>query len=178
MRLKINLATRTYIDAHRLNAAVAAIVVLLLLGLFFSVRAVATTGGEIRLAGTELALLQGKGTGKGKVEEKEYQALLARIGAANAIIARKSYDWLQLLDRLEGVVPDGVAMTAIEPEPKGNSLKLTGVARSFAELRRFMETLEDARFLTDVYLNANAETKVGESQRGMTFSITCRVVPQ
>lgn len=176
MRLKINLATRTYIDSTRLNVAVSFIVVLLLLALFFAIRAVATSAGEIRLARNELAKLEGKG--KGKVGEKEYQDLLARIGVANAIIARKSYDWLRLLDNLEGAVPDGVAMTALEPEPGGNGLRLSGVARSFTELRRFMESLEEAKFLSDVYLNANAETKVGESQRGMTFSITCKVVPQ
>ena len=178
MRLKINLATRTYIDSTRLNVAVSFIVVLLLLALFFAIRAVATSAGEIRLARNELAKLEGKGKGKGKVGEKEYQDLLVRIGVANAIIARKSYDWLRLLDNLEGAVPDGVAMTALEPEPGGNGLRLSGVARSFTELRRFMESLEEAKFLSDVYLNANAETKVGESQRGMTFSITCKVVPQ
>ena len=178
MRLKINLATRTYIDSARLNVVVGVIIAFLVLALIFTVRTVATTAGEIQLTSSELALLQGKGSGKGKVEEKEYQSLLAKVSAANTIIARKTYNWLQLLDNLEGVVPDGVAMTAIEPEQKGNGLRLSGVARSFAELRRFMETLEDARFVTDVYLNANAETKVGESQRGMTFAITCKVVPQ
>ncbi len=174
MRLKINLATRTYIDATRLNVTMGVIAVLLLLGAFLSIRAIATTAGENRLVRDELTTLQGKG--KGKVGEKDYQALLTKIRAANAIIARKSYDWLQLLDRLEGVVPDGVAMTALEPEPKGNGLKLSGVARSFGELRRFMESLEDAKFLTDVYLNANTETKVGQSQRGIGFTITCKVV--
>ena len=178
MRLKINLATRTYIDATRFNTGVGVIVILLLLGLFFSVRAIAITAGEMKQVRDELALLQGKQSGKGKVEEKDYQALLARIGSANAIIARKTYNWLQLFDNLEGVVPDGVAMTAIEPDQKGSGLRLAGVARSFTELRRFMEALEDARFLSDVYLNANAETKVGENQRGMTFTITCKVVRQ
>jgi type IV pilus assembly protein PilN len=116
-----------------------------------------------------------EGKGRGRVGEKEYQNLLARIRFANAVIAQKSFNWLQLLDRLESVVPDGVAMTSIEPDLKGGGVKLAGVARSFAELRRFAENLEGSKFFTEVYLLGNAERKISESQKGMNFTITCKV---
>lgn len=173
MQLKINLATRTYVDTGKANGALAIACFFLFLGLFFSIKAIATNAGEMKLVQQNVATLEQKE--KGKVGEKEYQALLARIGAANTIIARKSYNWLQLLDRLETVVPDGVAMTSIQPDPKGRELKLAGVARNFADMRRFMENLEETQFFTDVYLLSNSESKVGASQKGMSFTITCKV---
>ncbi len=173
MQLKINLATRTYVDSAKVNGALAVVGFLLVLGLFFNIKTIATNAGEMKRIRQEVTILEEKE--KGKVGEKEYQALLARIGVANAIIARKSYNWLQLLDRLETIVPDGIAMTSIQPDPKGGELKLTGVGRNFADMRRFMENLEATKFFTDVYLLSNSESKVGSSQKGMSFSISCKV---
>jgi type IV pilus assembly protein PilN len=173
MRLNINLATRTYIDSARLNIALLMIALVLLGSLFFNVRAVASKAGEIDRVTHELSALSGKS--KGEVAEKDFQALLGQINAANSIITRKTYNWLTLLDKLETVVPDGVSITSIQPETKNAGVKLNGVAGNFSGLRRFVENLEETKYFTDVYLLAQSDTKVGESQSGMTFNITCKV---
>ena len=173
MDLKINLATRSYINTRQLNLSIVVLSGLLLVGMMYFVSDIATKTGEMQRIGSEVESLEG--INKGKVNAKEYQNLLARIAFANGLIARKSYNWLMLLDRLETVVPDGVAITSIQPEQGGAKLKLTGVATSFAGIRRFMENLEDAKFINEVYLLGQSETKVSESQKGTTFSITCKV---
>lgn len=175
MLFKINLATRQYINTRQLNLGIGALFILLICLLLLAIRAVATNSGEMERISRELAQLQQTlGTAKA-VPDKEYQALLARIQFANGIIATKSYNWLLLLDRLEDVVPDNMALAAIEPDIKEGGLKLGGAARSFSNLRRFMENLEASKFFSDIYLTSQAETKVSEKQKGINFTITCKV---
>ena len=173
MRQKINLATRIYVDNRRVNLAMVLTCVILLLCLAFSVNNILADNQEMEKVARETASLEGKS--RGNVGEKEYKGLLAKVGAANAIIAAKNYNWLTLLDKLEMVVPDGVALTAIQPELKTESLKVNGVAASFVALRRFVENLEDAHSFAEVYLLGQNDTKVGTTQSGITFTITCRV---
>jgi type IV pilus assembly protein PilN len=109
------------------------------------------------------------------VSEKEYHALLDRIGFDNTVIEKKMYNWVDLLDKLEQVVPDGIAISSIAPDPKSHELKLAGVARGFNDLRIFMEHLEDSRSLTDVYLLNQGESKLGDAAQGINFNLTCKV---
>jgi len=173
MRFDINLATRQYINTRQLNLVVA-VAVMLLGGMLVS-NLVAFTSASSEI-GRLTADLAGHAPKDAKnVSPQEYQALLRKISTANAIIARKSYDWLALLDQLEGVVPDGVSLSSLDPDPKGGDLKIGGVALNFKALRTFVEQLEGSSFFTDVYLVSQAENKVSETQKGISFSITCKV---
>lgn len=173
MQLKTNLATRTYIDTGLLNVAVGAAIIIFGAALFFQVKKTASNTGEIKRLSRDMAVLTG--TEKGDVPAKEYQALLARIHFANDVIARKTFNWLALFDRLEGVVPDGVALTAIAPDLKEKSLKLAGVARNFKNLRQLMENLEESNYFTDVYLQSQTESQIGTNQKATGFAISCKV---
>lgn len=173
MRFDINLATRYYINTRQINLAVAAAVILLGVALAWNIITFTTVSSEI---GRLVADAAGKGSGELKnVSPQEYQALLGKISAANAIIARKSYNWLGLLDQLEGVVPDGVSISSLTPDTKGNALEISGVALNFKGLRTFVEQLEGSRFFTDVFLVSQSENKVSDTQKGINFSITCKV---
>jgi type IV pilus assembly protein PilN len=114
-----------------------------------------------------------KVAGKG-VSGKEYSAVLAKIEFANSVIERKSFNWLALLDRLEMVVPDGVAISSVEPDAKSQTLKLSGVGRNFRKLRTLMENLEDSKYFTEVYLLNQGNAKLGDNTQGVTFSLTCK----
>ena len=173
MQLKINLATRNYIDTGLLNTAIGAAIIIFGAGLFFQVRETATNAGEMKRLARETAVLSGNE--KGEVPAKEYQALLARIHFANDVIARKTFNWLALFDRLEGVVPDGVALTAIDPNLKEKSLRLSGFARNFKNLRQLMENLEGSNYFTEVYLQSQSEGQIGANQNATAFAISCRV---
>jgi type IV pilus assembly protein PilN len=171
MRLTINLATRVYINAKRLNISIAIALTLLVLLLAFNISTIATGFGELSRLQKETAALETVKGAKSAVPEKEYQALLARIKFANDIIAKKTFNWLLLLDKLEGTVPDGVSLDSIDPDPKGAGLKLAGVARGFGNVRKFLENLEDSKFFTEIYLVSQS---IGTNQKGIGFNITCK----
>jgi type IV pilus assembly protein PilN len=176
MHLNINLATRTYVNSNRLNTVFAALFVVLLLLLLLEIRTVASTTGEIVRINGEIAEMERKNAGGArKVTEQEYQKLLTQIRYANAMILRKSFNWIALLDNLESVVPDGVAITQIEPDPKTKGLKVTGATLSFSRLRTMLENMENSSSFSDIYLLSQAQAKVGESQKGLTFSVNCQV---
>ncbi len=175
MRFTLNLATRSYIDSRQVNlilGGVAGLFLIILGGLSYYV--VLQGAAQQQLEQEQVvADARIKASGKG-VSEKEYQALLGRIKTVNSIITRKSFNWLGFLDWLEVVVPDGVMVTSLEPSLKEGKLTISGVAKNFPTMRKFLENLEDSKFFTDIYLLSQAESKVDETQKGISFSVSCK----
>lgn len=176
MRLTINLATRVYLNTRQLNICIAAAVALTLLLMMVIAGNIASDLGTMNRLKHGIAVLEGKSrkTVGGAVPEKEYQAMLARIKFANGVIEQKTFDWLMLFERLESVVPEGVAIIAIEPSPKDGRLKLGAVAKGFGNLRKFVENLEDSKFFTDVYLVNQSDLQVSQTEKGIGFHIACK----
>jgi type IV pilus assembly protein PilN len=176
MRFDINLATKIYINTKLLKLYTAAAISLLAIILILNIRHVAAKSEEMKRLTNEIATLDSKFKIASRgVSEKEYHALLDRIGFANTVIEKKMYNWVDLLDKLEQVVPDGIAISSIDPDPKSHELKLAGIARNFNNLRTFMEHLEDSRSFTDVYLMGQGEPKPGDAVQGFIFNLTCKV---
>jgi type IV pilus assembly protein PilN len=175
MQFKINLATRHYIDAFKLNSALITCIVVLVVLMFVNILYVAKNAGELkRIAGETNFLQEKSGTGGKVIPETEYKTLLARIQFANTLIEKKTFNWLLFLNRLEEVVPDGVAISLIEPDVKAKTLKLSGTTRSFSSLRRLLENMEKSTDYSEIYLLSQGELKVGLSQKGINFSLSCR----
>lgn len=170
---RINLATRTYLDRRKFNIIAGAACFVLILLLFFNISMVAGNAGKLSRMGKEIGLYSGKDTGS--VPQKDYQEVVSRITFANEIIAMKTFNWMSLLDGLESVVPDGVAISAVDPKPKTGDLGIAGAARSFSGLQQLMENLENSSYFTDVYLTGQSAISVGETQKGISFSINCKV---
>ncbi len=176
MRLTINLATRRYVNQPLLNAWLIAGCLLFGGLLLFQVRELAYNQAELaRIRGLSAAA-QSRPHGAPTVSEAQLKALSARIRFANALIEKKTVNWLNILDSLEEVVPNGVALVQIEPARGEQLLQISGAARSFAELRAFLENMEHSKNFSDVYLVSQSETKVGLTQHGLNFAVTCKVV--
>jgi len=176
MRHTINLATRIYINMRRLNFFIVGALIVLTLLLLVNARNIAAGFGEKGRLSHGIKVLEGsaRGTKSAAVPEKEYQTLLAGIKFANGIIEQKSFDWLTLFDKLESVVPEGIAIASIEPSPKDDGLKLAGMAKNFGNLRKFMENLEESKLFTEVYLISQTNVQGPEGRNGTGFSITCK----
>jgi type IV pilus assembly protein PilN len=175
MRLKINLATRYYLNNQQLNYIVAAVILVTSIAFLLISREAAYNAGEMKRIASEKMLLDEKSKKAVKgVPEAEYNELLARIHFANGIIDKKTVNWLQIFDHLEETVPSGIALTSIEPNAKEQVLKISGVAHSFANLRQLMENFEKSGYFSEVYLLNNVDIKVGVSQKGISFSISCK----
>lgn len=174
MKLTINLATRRYINMRQVNAFLLACFLILGVLLVLKVREVAYNHAELkRIRG--LTAAAGSGSGAAAVSEEQLKELTEKIAFANSLIDKKSTNWLSLLDRLEEVVPAGVALTGIAPDPGSQQLNITGVARSFENVRALLENMEQSKNFSEVYLMSHGETKVGLTQRGVSFSVACRV---
>lgn len=176
MDLKINLATRYFFDSRKFAVATAAAFAVVLLVSFVVIANFAANAGREKRLTADIAAQKARFDASAKgVSEKEYAELLKRIGAANGIIRKKSFDWLLLLDHLEMVVPDGVVLSAIEPNMKDGTLSISGTAKEFRHLRVLVENLESSPHMSDVFLQRQSETTVGLTQRGVTFTVTCKV---
>lgn len=176
MRLTINLATRTYLNNRQLNYLFAFIFILLIFLLMINIRHIASSTAETSRIKEDLKAFQHKSGSSGKrIPESEYQDLVNQIKSANEIIYRKTFSWLTLLDKLEGVIPEGVSIKQIEPDSKNKILKLSGTTPAFSKLRLMLENMEASRDFAEIYLLTQSVTRVGDSQKGISFSITCQV---
>jgi len=174
MKLTINLATRRYVNLRQLNAALAACLVLFAALAIFNVQEIAGKAAELARI-ERLSAASGPRVGGVPVSEAQLKGLSTRIRFANAVIEKKTVNWLTVLDRLEEVVPSGVALTQIQPDLRLQQLKIAGVARSFANLRELLDTMERSKNFSEVYLLSQSEAKVGLTQHGIVFDVACKV---
>lgn len=176
MRFDINLVTRTYLNLRLLNQISFGVVALVLILLGWNVMRMSWNYGEQRRLAAETAALEGSLNARpGGVSERDFTRQRSRIRFFNEIIERKGTAWLNLLDLIESVTPEGISLAALTPGKKNGELKLDGRARSFAAVRQYVEKLEGATSFSDVQLLSHQEMPVGESARGVQFSISCKV---
>lgn len=175
MKFTINLATRIYINAKKVRMCALIAVGLFFVLLLLNVSNIGAKVAEADRIARDIAGIDTKQkTGAKAVPEKQYQSQLARINFANTIIEKKTYNWLTLFARLEGVVPDGVAITSIEPDMKNETVKLSGITRSFGNLRKLVENLENSQFFSDVYLLGHSDAKLSDATQGLAFNLSCK----
>lgn len=184
MKLTINLATRRYVNQRQLNAVLAVCFVVVSLLLVYLVREVASDQANINRIKGKMAAASRRPVGAPPIPAAQMSELDAKVAFANSLIDRKVVNWVGLLDRLEEVVPAGVMLTQIQPAPpaegnKGDSgtqaVDITGVARTFTNLRNLLENMERAPGFSDVLLLNQGEVTVESSQHGYTFSVSCKV---
>ena len=175
MRFTINIATRTHIDRKMVNRAGYAVLGLLLVLLAWNVTRTFWSVGELRRLQADNASFENRLNSRPSgVSEKGFTRMLADIKFYNEIIAHKSYNWLGLLEQLEGATPDGVALSALAPDRKKGELKLEGHARSFAQVRSYLEKLEESKVFTSILLLSHSDVTAGEKAKGVNFSISCK----
>jgi type IV pilus assembly protein PilN len=179
MYFSINLATRTYLDRRLVNRIGAAICAALLLILAWNINHAASNLGELRRLRADIASYESRLSSRPNgVSEKEYTRLLGSISFYNEIIGRKSFNWMGLLEQLELVTPEGIALSAVAPDMKTWDLKIDGRAKNFAQIRSYLDKLEDSKVFTSVLLLSHANVLVGNQTKAVQFSISCKAAPQ
>jgi hypothetical protein len=173
MKFKINLATRVYIDVRKLNICLVLMFSVLFIWLFITFYIFMDNTSQLKRLADHKARLAPK-TGSDKVSEADYMKFLARVKYVNAILYKRSYDWLTLFSNLEQLVPEGVALRGLEPADKGESLKITATARNFPAIRRFVEGLEGSSKFTEINLVDQANIREANLLKGINFTITCK----
>lgn len=109
---------------------------------------------------------------RGPVVYKDADAERASLAAAAEIMAQRKFSWIDALDNLEKALPQNVSLTSVQPLFKEGSIKLTGYAKDFAGLSRFIDNLAGLRVYRRVLL-VNQSTKAVEGGReAVLFSIS------
>ena len=179
MRFTINIATRTHIDRKMVNRTGYAVLALLFVLLVWNISRTFWSLGELRrLKADNASYEQRLNSRPSGVSEKDFTRLLADIKFYNEIIGRKSFNWLGLLEQLEGATPEGIALTVVGLDRKKGELKIEGHARSFALVRAYLEKLEESRFFTSILLLSHSNVTVGEKGKGVHFAISCKAALQ
>lgn len=177
MRFTINLASRTYLDQRLIRRCIVAGMAVMLLLTAWNVIRISTNLGELRRLNAENATFEAKLNSRpAGVSESDFSRLLASVRFFNGVIERKSYPWLGLLDQVENATPEGIALSSLVPEMKNRAVKIDGRAKSFAQVRAYMDKLEDSKKFTDILLLSHGELLVGEKTRAVQFTISCRKV--
>jgi type IV pilus assembly protein PilN len=194
MYFSINLATRTYLDRRLVNRIGAGICVMLLVMLAWNINSAAWSFGELRRLRADNAAFESRLSSRPNgVSESQYNQLLGNIAFYNEIIGRKSYNWLGLLEQLELATPEGIALSSLSPDMKSGNLqtkdmkpgdiktgdiKIEGRARTFAQVRAYLDKLEDSKFFTSILLQSHSNVTVGERSKAVQFSISCKAALQ
>lgn len=174
MNFTINLATRVYVDFRKVSLVISALSAVLLFWIFFSIYSV--VGNIEQMNRYTISKPKGAISTGTKVSEAEYSKFLARVKGVNAIIFKRSYDWLLLFDNLEKLVPEGVSLKGLDPSAKDEVLRISATGRNFAAVRKFVENLEFSNTFTDVNLTNLAVVKDGLLGKGMDFTVTCKAL--
>lgn len=177
MKFNINLATRTYLDHRRINSALLAAMLVLLLLLLWNIMTVwqkqsAASRLESEIAAHE-ATLNSRPAG---ITDNEFKRLLNSIVFFNAVIERKTFNWLNILDQLELVTPEGIALSSLTPDSATGELKIEGRSRNFAQVTSYLEKLEESGKFRETLLLSHRELVLGGGVKGIEFSISCRMV--
>ena len=173
MRFEINLATRIYIDFRKVSLVIYTLAALLVFWIFFSIYSVF---GNYEILSRYKVSSNKSGRSVSSASENDYKLFTDRVKSVNAIIYKRSYDWLQLFDNLEQLVPDGVSVRGIEPFDKGESIKIAATGRNFNAVRKLVENLEFSKTFTDVNLVEQSVVKEGSATKVMNFTVTCKAV--
>ena len=74
------------------------------------------------------------------------------VAAARETVQRLSLPWTRLFAAIESAASDKVALTAIEPDPKNGTVKITGDSKDYLAVLSYVLNLSQAEGLTAVQL--------------------------
>ncbi len=175
MRITVNLATRPFVELRPF---------FLRLRIFMAVLAVVGVGAlvathmmqkRLDIAAAQLnavhakvvAAQQEKQGNERRMREPANAAVLARAHFLNALFLRKSFSWTAVMMDLETVLPSGVQVTSIEPEPTSDGdvmirLRVSGDRDRAVQLVRNLE--RSKRFLAPRLTGEATQAKEAGSQ--------------
>lgn len=179
MRFTINLATKNYINHRMVNGAIYGTGLILLVLLAWNVQRLFTATGEKDRLKADISKYEDKlNQLPSGVSAQEFQNMQSNIRFYNNIIAKKTTDWIGLLDKMEKVTPPGIALTSFAPDPKTAEIKIEGEAKTFAAVRSYLERLEESKLFRDIQLLSHQDNTATEKNKGVKFAISFLAVTQ
>ena len=100
----------------------------------------------------------------------EREAVRQEVQRANALLAQITLPWGGLFRELEAATEDDVALLAVQPDAANRQVRVSGEARSFEALLKYVARLERLDAFANVYLLSH-EFKQGGPQKSLDFSV-------
>jgi type IV pilus assembly protein PilN len=175
MKITVNLATRPFIELRpiflrlRIFMAVLAVVaVAALVASHILQKKLDAAEAQINAVHAKVVAAQDeKRKNEQRMREPQNAAVLARAHFLNALFLRKSFSWTAIMMDLETVLPAGVQVTSIEPEPTSDGdvmirLRVSGDRDRAVQLVRNLE--RSKRFLAPRLTGEATQAKEAGSQ--------------
>ena len=94
---------------------------------------------------------------------------------AKQLMANDAFQWTLLLDRLEGLLPNGVTLRTLQPNYEKNSLLLTGIALDLSHLQLLLGNLLNTQF-TGVFLQNQADIDLSDGSKQPTSALSFTIL--
>lgn len=181
MEIKLNLASKPYLNRQRLRFWLL-LVCALLSGLLTINGIYAYRGYQQleRLADRSQELeRQASGVQAVSVEysQDKHDDVRLQVAKANDIVAADQFHWTSLLNRFEELLPSEVSIRSIQPNFKEHSLQLACVASDVTAMARFVDNLLSSEDLNQTFLQQHGESaagKAGINKVQISFSLLIR----
>ena len=93
------------------------------------------------------------------------------VAAARETVQRLSLPWAKLFTAIESAATDKVALTAIEPDPRTGTVKITGDGKDYLAALTYVLNLSQSDALSNVQL-VRHEVKQNDPQHPVAFSVS------
>lgn len=170
MEIKLNLASKLYLDSQRIRfwllLTCAFLVLLLGLNCFYGYQ----NYRQFSLLESRFLELEEQASDVQTVPigytPESYAAVKNEIALANGIASADQFHWTALLGRLEELLPADVSIRSIQPDFTLHSVQLGCVARDLSAMTQFVDNLLTSRDLNQAYLQRHGEVESGQSVSG------------
>lgn len=170
-RITINLATGRYVGKGIGITFPVAVTILGLIFLWYADASVKGLDKEIERVSSKVAELPGKTPAK-PVVQKDVDRERASLASVSGIMEQRSFSWIGALDNLEKAIPPNVSLVSIQPSFKEGGVKLSGYAKDFSALSRFIDNLERLKVYKRVLLMSQSTREVEEGKEAVGFNIS------
>ena len=167
MEIKLNLASKPYLNRRnvRLWLSVFGILLLLLLLLngsygYRNYRQLQMLDKRFQELNDQIAGIHGPSA---DYTPEKLITVKDEVELANEIVDADRFHWTNLLSRFESVLPDDVSIHSIQPNFRARTVQLSGVARDVSALTRFVDNLLASEDLNQAFLQSHGEIKQDQS---------------
>jgi Tfp pilus assembly protein PilN len=178
MEIKLNLASKPYLNRQIVRRCIlfaCTILVLLLVFNFYYLYQNYRQLGLLENLHAELEEQVASVPGAPATYSPENHAVVKeQVSVANEVVAADQFRWTKLLSRFETLVPVDVSLRSIRPDFKQRSVQLLCVARDVPAMTAFVDNLLGSEDFNQAYLQNHAELETqtnGRSQVMINFSL-------
>ena len=181
MEIKLNLASKLYLDRQRIRFWLLLTCAFLLLMLALNCVYGYQNWRQLSLLASRFQALKGQvssaqGALPGYTPEK-YAVIKSEVALGNEIVAADQFRWTTLLGRFEELLPADVSIRTIQPDFNKHSVQLACVARDVSAMTRFIDNLLTSEDLSQAFLKSHGEVEAdlgGVKQVQIGFSLIIR----